>query len=1456
MTLPDPEATRAVLIGAAHYAEDSGFDSFPEIERSLRDFAEFLRSTTGIPDRHIDVVIDPSDGTRVAATITAAARAARGLLLVYYVGHGTVVDNQLHLTHSGSRADDADVTALPYSVIRSRIKRDARGAVVVILDCCHSGKAFGSGVLAPDGELLREAADIDGAFVLTATDEKTKFAVAQGDSGRTAFTGMMLDILRAGVPSEDRYLTMSMLYRELRERLPAAALPKPKALERGTAGRVALAVNAGRAGDARSAGLPDTVATAYTAQIRDLAPEYGLIDRAAELAELAEFCAGEESYVWWQAGPWAGKTALMSWFALHPPAGVRVVSFFITSRLAAQDDHHAFTDAVLEQLSALLPDQADAVTHATGNRDSVRMHLLELAAQRAAEDGGRIVLLVDGLDEDRGRPSIASLLPKRPGPGLRVIVAGRENPGLPLDVVPVHPLHDCSRRELDPAATAFDIRRAARLELLGLLDRSVVDQEVLGLVTAAHGLTGSEIEDLTGQPPFRIEAILSGVTGRTFRTYTSRYAADQINLLAHETLQQEAEAALGRVLLGEYRNRIHAWALHYREQGWPNWTPTYLLTRYFSMLRRLGDIARMTDLALDTARHDRLLDLTGGDGIARTEIATVSELWLAEPDPDLLAVCKLAMRRRRLTQRGTNIPVRLPAAVALLGDLPRARSLADGILRSGRRLRAQIALVAVQFSADDQRHNRALIDGLRESSQRPLTDDDRCRLAIALVDVGDSDGAAELAKEITLPRERVRVLARLVSAWCEAGRHTAVDDAITEINRHALLVKGSAHRDEMVCCAIGAFADVGDFEEAFALGRMLDSRYGQAVALARIARAMASQGEPEPAAMCVGSTLAIAQRQSDLVEWAGLLARVAPDLVAGGFRAELWEALDAVEARLAGYPRPARLQAVERVVDGLLELGDADRALGLGRRFALGTAGLDIHTGVLVALVRAARINEGRRLAAEIERTSYQTTDPYERGFALYTVLRALVIAGDLPRARALAERIDDSGCRFLAYTHLGTRNVETSEYASGFLARAVSTLAALLDRVRSGDDKASWEFTRALFPAARPEYDGAAPAPLAKLARGLVATGAIDSAAGLAGRLTFLYAGWSQPLDLLDHELGRLAAAFTELGRTDCVLGVFEAVAGRGHRLTVMRRMVEEAGIALTAPIVQPLLDDIEQSIVAANYRDTLQDRVDLVLLAATLGDADRIGRLVDGLSPLELDPQHVYSVLATARARSGPLGEAAMIAGAVSDEHERSVAYREVVAALVRAGQQSRALSFSDRIPLAEERIRALALTVPAVAVGHGADTARTTLRVATALLDAIPSADARDRATAGLVEVALVIGEADYALDLARTIAGERRANSLARIAAARERAYDASAANHDSGLDENGNAPHADKHAAARLGIRRLLAEMWSVGPWYSGLDVVARFDPGLLAEIADEALRLDSAEVSAGQMNAI
>ncbi|MFF0613165.1 caspase family protein [Nocardia tengchongensis] len=1436
MALPDPEASRAILIGTAHYASDSGFESFPEIERSLGDFAEFLHRETGLPKQHIDVVLDPENNQTIAGRVTAAAQAATGLLLVYYVGHGVAVDNQLHLTHTGSRSNEADVTALAYPVLRSRIKTNARGPVVVILDCCHSGRAFGRDVLAGDGEQLQEATDIDGAFVLTATDEKTKFARARGDSGRTAFTGMMLDILRDGIATADRHLTMTVLFRELRSRLPAANLPKPKALERGTAGRVALAANAGWTGRIETAALPRTGDTPYTATIRDLTPADGLLDRETELAELAAFCDGDEPYIWWQAGPWAGKTALMTWFALNPPPHTRVVSFFITSRMAAQDDHNAFTDALLEQLSALLPDQAAAVASPTANRDALRRHLLDLAAQRAADSGGRLVLLVDGLDEDRGQPSIASLLPKRPGPGLRVIVAGRPNPVLPLDVPTNHPLHHCRRREVDRSRAAFDIIQAARLELRGIIDRSDIDQEVLGLITAAHGLTGTELEDLTGLPPFRINTILSGVTGRTFRARSSRFAPDQINLLAHETLQQEAEIALGRSLMDEYRNRIHDWAARYRELGWPDETPTYLLTRYFSMLRGQDDLDRLTNLALDTARHDRMLLLTGGDGMARAEIGTVSAIWMSRCEPDLFALCELAMRRRRLTLRGTNIPVELPAVYAMLGDLTRANGLAGGISLPWSRLQARIELAAAQFTANDPARNRSLIESTHGVSSRLPDDRDRYRLGAALVAAGDLDGAVQLAREITSPRERVRILAQLVSAWRSSDRRSAIGEAMSEIERHVRSAEGSEHRDEVLRYAADALADIGDFEHAHALVARLGSAKLRIAAWCRISRSLTAHGQVEPAKHLARAALSAAEekfagdRTIEVLTRSWLLAQIAADLVAVGLRDELRTGVADLESGLAGYLPPVRPAVVEQLVVCLIELGEVDYALSLGRRFTTDANGVGVLLRTLPAFVAADRTAEARQLAIEIELISYgRPADPHEHGFALHTLVRALSTVGQRSSAHAMADRIEEQGCRFLAFTYLGTRAPESPEHARVFLERATTALHDLLRRVSKGDDHAYLALTRTVLATDWLGHHRAAvsPAPLEELVRGLVAAGAIDRAIWVVHRLALLTSNWFDPPRGADRVLGGVAGVFAAAGHTDAAHSVIRDIGIPSYRLTVLLAMAEQIGTGHAARIAGPMLDEFKVDVMAGAFSPTPSDRANLVRLAAAMGDARWVRRLIDRGTDTGPGAEQLLSALVTASARSADIDGAAAVAGTISDDVEMSRAYREIVAAQVRAGHPRSALDSAARIPVVGTRVRAMAMVIPAMAKHLGEEPAATALRDATRLLPEIERTDGRNRATAALVDAALAIGDIDHAIESARATEADSRAELLTRVV--------------DALVEQDAAAPTGEREVQAQR-IRGLLAEIWSSGRWYAALDAVARFDPELLSAIAVEALR--------------
>ena len=266
------------------------------------------------------------------------------------------------------------------------------------------------------------------------------------------------------------------------------------------------------------------VRSAYLAQVRDIAPEQ-LIGRESELADWAEFCAGTVPYAGWQAGPWAGKTALASWFVTHPPAGVDVVSFFITSRLPGQADSDAFLDAMIEQLNAL-SGVGGGPPEVAGARTGVWLNLLASAAAQAEERARRIVVVVDGLDEDdagatpsRGRPSIASLLPRRLPRGVRFVVTSRPDPGLPDDLSVDHPLRACAPRFLPVSQAAKGIELHAKQELRNLVSGDQVAVDVVGYMAGSGGgLTGGDLSALIGAPPHKLDPILRGVFGRSLET--------------------------------------------------------------------------------------------------------------------------------------------------------------------------------------------------------------------------------------------------------------------------------------------------------------------------------------------------------------------------------------------------------------------------------------------------------------------------------------------------------------------------------------------------------------------------------------------------------------------------------------------------------------------------------------------------------------------------------------------------------------------------------------------------------------------------------------------------------------------------------------------------------------------------------------------------------------------------
>ncbi|WNV85074.1 NB-ARC domain-containing protein [Umezawaea sp. Da 62-37] len=394
-------------------------------------------------------------------------------------------------------------------------------------------------------------------------------------------------------------------------------------------------------------GGPSQVRSAYSRQIERIAPNM-LTGRDHELATLAAFSTSDDEpgYLWLRAGPWSGKTALLSWFALHPPERVTVVSFFVTGRFAGQADRAAFVNTVLEQLLTItgLP----FPVHPTAAlREAALLSLLDEVATACRARSEHLLLIVDGMDEDRGLDgSIAALLPTHTPPGLRIVVTARPNPPLPADLPAEHPLRTVEVvQSLPPSAHARAMRADVEQELKQLLNGSEKEHDLLGLLAAARsGLTTTDLAELTGLG----DATLSDLLSSNERSLVRRRRGETyVYLLGHEVLQSWASELLG-ARLENYRRRLWTWARGYGERGWPEETPEYLLIGFPSALLAAGHAVRLVHYVTDASRHDRMRRQFGDDSAALAEVDAA--LVAVSDDKDLVAL--LAARRATLTTSG------------------------------------------------------------------------------------------------------------------------------------------------------------------------------------------------------------------------------------------------------------------------------------------------------------------------------------------------------------------------------------------------------------------------------------------------------------------------------------------------------------------------------------------------------------------------------------------------------------------------------------------------------------------------------------------------------------------------------------------------------------------------------------------------------------------------------------
>ncbi|MFI1730941.1 hypothetical protein ACH40E_17245 [Streptomyces acidicola] len=800
--------------------------------------------------------------------------------------------------------------------------------------------------------------------------------------------------------------------------------------------------------------------------------------RRDELDAMAVFCTAGHveqsedpalSYWRWLAPAWGGKSALMVHFVLHPPPGVDIVSFFITARLARQNDRSAFCEVVQRQLYALIGEE-EPMTTAYGCDEQLRL-ALDRAARICAERGRRLVLVIDGLDEDRGvtsgaeSHSIAALLPRNCPGGMRIILAGRPHPPVPDDVPAGHPLRDTRIDHfLDTSPYAQAVRVDAERELLRLLNGGGLGRDLVGLLAAAGGgLSADDLARLVGTSPRLIERELNAVSGRGFRVRAPHWAprngdattGPQVYVLAHEEIQQSAMDLLAEGELDGYRERLHAWADTGCRNGWPEGTSEYLLRGYTQLLRERKDTARLVRLACDSARHERLWRAGGSDLEALTEITWAFDLIRGAPSVkggNLHAAVQLAIHRDALHDRMERLPPDLIALWAQIGQIDRAVSLADaqGALHRG------LAMDAVARVVAETGHRDRVLDLVAKITEDGVQSRTLSLIAISAARAGHHALALELAEKVDDPEERANALASAARSLALGGRHELAVLVTDMVVKAGYLIDVQARGAVSLATAAGVLLLAGRTEAGSNLLEAALSRteetpedYDRARQFANIAKELVFCGQRDIIASIIDRASDIFLGIEDLVERKFAVNAIAVALAVSG-------RIDAAVNFAVQYSGDyvVRENLIFRIVKVLARQHDFDFALRLADTVE------DVHyrTCALAAIATSSAMAGQRDLALHTAGRAAASVaaieEPTWRVEALVAVARAFNASGSSDKALDLAYAATDLA-RIEGRRRTGGALVSVVEafMQAGLSTRAIDLAARVAESLRFSDD-------------------------------------------------------------------------------------------------------------------------------------------------------------------------------------------------------------------------------------------------------------------------------------------------------------------------------------------------------------------------------------------------------------------
>jgi len=201
----DPQTTWAFLIGNWEF-QDQQLPNLPSVEKNIESLIGVLSDPLilGIPK---DQVISLKNQSHILQQFITTFPKPIETLIVYYAGHG-LCDNQqkLYFALPNSLLKNPK-TGFPFENLWEEITNKATN-IILILDCCLSGKAFNTAKKMVNKNIS----------ILTATLPNEN-ALAPKQWTHTTFTTYLIKTLREGISSSDQYLTALQLFEKIKSEL-------------------------------------------------------------------------------------------------------------------------------------------------------------------------------------------------------------------------------------------------------------------------------------------------------------------------------------------------------------------------------------------------------------------------------------------------------------------------------------------------------------------------------------------------------------------------------------------------------------------------------------------------------------------------------------------------------------------------------------------------------------------------------------------------------------------------------------------------------------------------------------------------------------------------------------------------------------------------------------------------------------------------------------------------------------------------------------------------------------------------------------------------------------------------------------------------------------------------------------------------------------------------------------